>query len=646
MCGLAGILSLSGRPIADAERRVRRMTDLLRYRGPDAQGVLVSDDGILALGNTRLAITDPNAPIELPLCTADRRKLISFNGEIYDFLDVRRELEACGVRFRHRTDTEVLLEGLRLYGEDLLRRLDGMWAFAYYDFDTRSLLLSRDVMGERHLFYRIDNNEMVFASEPLPILADRGCPEEIDFEGVVTALRYLSAPPSRTLVKGLYRLRPGHNLVATVGRGWKEYRYRRLHPEKWFDFFRSKPSLEKVIEVFEETLHRVTVRRLPPDVPFIATLSGGIDSTLVCVFASDLGRRQINTIYGQSATRPAQNLPSELDEYEASKLTSARLNTRHQHMYLNSNNGDFVPVLYQLAERGFDGMIDPGVALYEMLARQARRENTKVMLISDGPDELVGGYPKDKRAWEIDQIRANKPIRYTMLKALSSTRTVRRALKWLGWRDLIVSDVSYKPFHFSPMHEPVEPDYLRCILQEDQISAAAEHYGVIDHTYDDILPELDYTQLRALSYAAISLPDVYNLRTDKAFLKESVECRLPFQAPEIVEMLIALPAEMRFGNGNTTKFLMRKIVERRIGSEVAYRSKHGIGENIFATSSLRTTINFEEVLATSPIFRDLPFAPRAREIGLEPRAYRQWLFFVLAKTYEQLRNGRYVGVSP
>ncbi len=114
MCGCTGILSLSGRPIPDAERRIRRMTELVRHRGPDDRGVLVSDDGPLALGNTRLAITDPGAPIELPLRSNDGRAALSFNGEIYDYREVRRRLEERGVRFRYRTDTEVLLEGLRV----------------------------------------------------------------------------------------------------------------------------------------------------------------------------------------------------------------------------------------------------------------------------------------------------------------------------------------------------------------------------------------------------------------------------------------------------------------------------------------------------------------------------------------------------
>jgi len=175
----------------------------------------------------------------------------------------------------------------------------------------------------------------------------------------------------------------------------------------------------------------------------------------------------------------------------------------------------------------------------------ALRPHTKVMLISDGPDELLGGYPVDQRAWEIDRLRAGDRARYGLMKALSATRLGRRALYRLGRRGLMIPpDVGYRPFHFVPQHQAASPDYLRRILSREQVAAAGRHYGVMDPAYDELKPELDYTQYRALSYAAISLPEMFNLRTDKSFLRAAIECRLPFQAPEMAEFQIALPAAM------------------------------------------------------------------------------------------------------
>jgi asparagine synthase (glutamine-hydrolysing) len=199
MCGIAGIISLSGRPIPDALARVSEMNRLLHHRGPDGKGVFVSPDGGVALGNTRLAITDPGASFKLPFRSPDDNCVLTFNGEIYDYLEHRKRLQDKGVQFCTKTDTEILLAGLRANGEDFLNDIDGMWAFAYYDTRANQVLLSRDLLGERHVFYCVSNDEFIFASEPLPILADRGQPEDIDWEGLVTSLRYCTASAGTNL---------------------------------------------------------------------------------------------------------------------------------------------------------------------------------------------------------------------------------------------------------------------------------------------------------------------------------------------------------------------------------------------------------------------------------------------------------------
>jgi asparagine synthase (glutamine-hydrolysing) len=621
------------------------MTARLHHRGPDSRGTYVSEDGCAAIGNTRLAITDPQAAIDLPLFTSDGRSLLSFNGEIYNFQELRRDLEAGGMRFKHRTDTEVLAEGLRQFGEAFLQRLDGMWAFAYYDLDARRLLLGRDLLGERHVFYRVLDDEFVFASEPLPILADGGRREEIDMPGVVSALRYYAAPPGQTLVKGLRRLRPGHNLSVDAAGTVNEYRISRLHPEKWFDFFDSHPDLDSVVTHFESIMQTVSLRRLPRDVPYIATLSGGLDSTLICTYASDFGRTPLATLFAQSSESPGRNSPDELDEYEASCLTSNHLGTNHRHIHIN--DVDCIPVLRSLARNGFDGILDPGVASFEMLAREVNRSGMKVMLISDGPDELAGGYAVDRKAWHIDRLRAGSPLRYSIRKIASSFRLGRRALAGLGHgKHIIPPDVSYAPFHFQPQHQANGVDTLRYFFDNRSVDWITKSFGGDDPAYADIVSRLDPTQRRALSYASISLPDMFNLRTDKAFLRASVECRLPFEAVELAEFLIALPAELRFGDGSTTKFLFRKIVERRVSDKVANRSKHGFSAPLFDTPEIDRALDMRSVIGDSTMFADLPFERGARDWALHPNFRKmQWPLYALSLTHEQLKTGVYSGAD-
>ena len=640
MCGVAGIFSLTGAPVADAARRIERMTRMLHHRGPDGTGWHVTSDNLLALGTTRLAVTDPGAPIALPLLSETGTELLSFNGEIYDYKSWRARLQAKGVRFRHHTDTEVLLEALRTYGDSVLESMDGMWAFAHYSTATRRLLLSRDVMGERHLFYRVLDGELVFASEPGPILADRSRVEEFDFDAVATCIRYYSAPPGRTLVKGLRRMLPGHNIVATPGGALREYRYRRLHPEHWHDFFAAKPSAEQIMQAYDQLMQKVTDLRLPPDSPYVATLSGGIDSTIICAYASRQGSQRIPTLYAQSSDELPGG-PGELNELDASRFTSRRLGT--DHIEIRINNGDCVPVLRSVARNGFDGMIDPGVASFRMLAAEVRRRDRKVLIVSDGPDETAGGYHVDRTAYAWDRMERAAPARYRLLRLASSNRVGRAALRRLGHKDWIVPpERQDQPFQFVPHHSANGLATLQRLGPARWSAAGGLSYGREDPDYAAVTPELDASQRRALSYAAYSLSDMANLRTDKAFFAESVEAGVPFQAPELVDFLIALPAAERFGNGNETKAMLRREVALRVGPEIAGRRKYGFSAQLFDTPQVYSDLRIDESLNDTSLFRDLPFASGARQYVMAQRNPKlRWIFFALAETWGQMRTGTY-----
>lgn len=643
MCGIAGIFSLSGAPVVDGEQRVRQMIALLRHRGPDSDGIYIAPDRALALGYARLAISDPANATQQPLRTTDGQAVISFNGEIYNDLEVREELERDGVRFRTHMDTEVLLEGIRRRGEDFLHRLDGMWAFAYYDVSRRRLLLSRDVMGERHCFYCVDADagELLFASEMEPILAASPKRRALDIPSLVSALGYHAAPPGRTLVAGVERLLPGEHLSVVSGGRVARTRYRRLHPERWFDFFSGKPSLDAVVDRFDDIFQRACARRLPRDVPYISTLSGGIDSTLICAYASEFGRRPLTTLYGESSETVRQQRRDELDETTASTTTARQFHTTHLTTTLFAP--ECVSIIERFAARGFDGSIDIATPSFEMLAVRVREHGRKVILISDGPDELVGGYPVDQEAFTIDRFRAAHPMAYEFVRMSSFVRGGSYVLRAFGVSHLAIPRATaYAPFRAVPIHAAVAVEEL--IARE---YLAPSVYGTVDPLYDDIVPYLAPDQLRALAYASRSLPDHFNLRSDKAFLRQSVECRLPYQAPEMVEFLIALPAQFRFGDrGTTTKSLLREIVARRVNPAIAYRSKYGFSVPLFRHRAVSDALRMKDVLRATPLFDDFPFLSSARALVLQPdRRKMRWLCYVLARTYDQLQQRARSGVG-
>ena len=643
MCGIAGIISLNGAPIANANARLTTMTRLLHHRGPDSRGHWVSQNGKTGLVNTRLSIVDPKVDMSGPLATPDERYVLTFNGEIYNYREVREQLLSKGVRFRTHTDTEVLLEGLRLEGESFLSRLDGMWAFAFHDNISGQTLLSRDIMGERHILYYQSADELVFASEIKPVLAAVNKTFEVDFDAFAASFLYFSPAPGQTMMKGVERMRASTNMRVSASGKIESQRYARLHPEKWFDFFTANPSEDQVIDQFEELYYKVCKLRLPDEVPFISTLSGGIDSTLTCLYATDFGKTPINTLYGQSTDKPPQKLDTDLDELTASNLTATKLHTRHSHIFLH--NDDSIPILKSISENSFEGMYDSGVASFEILARYARKINNKVMLIADGPDETAGGYIVDHRAYHFDRMRRRNPFEFAFLKGVSKLALGRELLKKSGHSDLIYSPLlSYAPFKFQPVNTSWDVDAARHIFSSDLILKSSEAFGVVDPAYSDILPQMDYTQIRALSYASYALPDMFNLRIDKAYMKASVEARLPYQATSMMEFLIAMPAHWRFGaDGSQTKYLLRKIVERRIGREIAYRSKHGFSAPTWMSPNVYAAMDYEEVVRSSAIFDAFPFEKKARDYVFLKQSHKDmlWPLYVLSKVHQNAKTRNY-----
>jgi len=640
MCGIVGIFSLSGRPIDNGVERITKMTRMLKHRGPDQNGVAASEDGLCILGNTRLAIVDPLTKVRVPFQKSGQNEILSFNGEIYDHHEVRKRLEAKGSAFETNCDTEVLFEALKAEGDQVLTNLDGMWAFAFYTPKTRSLLLSRDIMGERHLFYQVVGEELLFSSEPHPILADQAYSQSLDYNSILSSFLFGVSQQGQTMMKEIKRMLPGHNIYAQANNTMREERYRKFHPEKWFDFFAASPSDKEVISKFQEVFDTSVKRRLPSDVPFFSTLSGGLDSTIISISASEYGQKRIRTLFGESRDDPKVSNSSELDEYAASKVTAEKYNLDQHYIQMNSEHA--APVLKHFAGTAFDGCVDPGVSSFAMLGKYIKELGSKVVLISDGPDELMGGYHVDKQSYDFDLMGQNEPLKFHALKMISGARTGRRILEKIGHGgDIIPGQYSYDPLSFVPVHQSTTVDFLRHILPEKDILKSIDAYGTLGNEYDDILPHMDYTQMRALSYACKSLPDIFNLRTDKAFLFNSVESRVPFQAPDMVDFLLAAPAKWRFGNGGTTKHLLRLIVEGLVGKQVSTRSKHGFSAPLQNTKAVYDQLSVEDTLRSSPVFEDFPFHKNSVEWLLDPQARKlRWVAYVMASTQSYLSSSR------
>ena len=607
------------------------MLTLLRHRGPDSEGVLVSSDGRAAFANTRLAIVDVHTAFEVPMRNG-QGAMLTFNGEVYNYADERQRLAGHGVRFRTQSDTEVLLEGLHVEGAAFLDRLDGFWSFAFHD-GRGGALLARDLMGERQLYYRVEGDELMFASEVNPILAELDNPA-FDADAVIAAFRYRSAPPDRSLIAGVRRLRAGHLIeIAPDGR-MQERRYARLRPERWTEFFAARPSLEQVCDVYEEQVSAACRSRIPAEVGYLATLSGGLDSTLVNLYASDFGRRPIRSLYGESAPAGAQ-VPGHPTEADASRFTAKRLGS--QHTFLDMRVGATADTAAEVAENSFDGILCEGSIGFQLLAQETARQGARVLILSDGPDEMLGGYPKDYNALHIDETLPEgqkAEARAAIATGTTPAQPPLAPIEFVNWTYLHA-----RPFSFRPIHGGTPEDHLAALFDLAAAARSAAAYGRLDSESEATAAPLGLAQRMSLSYSLHSLPGYFNCRSDRAIMRESIESRLPLQAPALASLMLATPRAYRYGPNGEGKLVFRKLIERHLGPEIAWRPKLGFYAPPWQLPDVRDRLRIEATIRDSAAFDAEPFGRHARTFLLAPENARlRWFGYCVAKVHERLKR--------
>lgn len=381
MCGIAGIVSLNGEAVPAVV--IRRMTDLVAHRGPDGEGSYT--DGPVGLGHRRLAIIDLSPAGHQPMMSADGRYVITYNGEIYNFQELRLELEACGKQFRSRTDTEVLLQAFVQWSEDALDRLNGMFAFAIWDRVAERLVLARDRYGIKPLYYFVDGTRLIFASEIKSILACPNVSRAVCYPALNEYFTFQNTLTDLTLFEGVRMLQPGHTLAVDV----REARIR--HRRYWdFNLTADVPGLseEEAAEEVYRLFSQAVARHLVSDVPVASYLSGGLDSSSIAAVAvRHLGR--ITTFTGGFDLSSASGLELGFDERANSEILSNLLKTEHYEIVLHA--GDMEHVMPELIWHLEDLRVGQCYPNY-YVARLAGRF-VKVVLSGNGGDELFAGYP-------------------------------------------------------------------------------------------------------------------------------------------------------------------------------------------------------------------------------------------------------------
>lgn len=552
MCGICGIY----RPGAEVDpTRVEAMRDLMPFRGPDAAGFASGDDW--ALGHRRLSIIDLSDLGKQPMMNEDGSIQIVLNGEIYNFAELRPELERAGHHFVSRTDTEVLVHGFEEWGlEELLRRIRGMFAFALLDKRRNAIHLARDPLGKKPLYFCHAGGELVFASSARAIARALPRAPQVDLTAIHDLLWHLYIPGPRTIFEGVEKLPGGHAVTFDADGGRREIAY--WQP----DFSRADPTLNEEDWLSEITreLTRSVERRLVSDVPLGIMLSGGVDSSLVTAIAAKL-------VKGVKTFAVGSDDPA-IDEREYAAAVARHCGTDHHLLIVAEDARETFP---QLVAAMGEPLGDASAANLFAISRVARQHVT-VVLTGDGGDEVFGGYAHFLAAYFGDRMRRVLPEAARPLLAASG-RALQRLpppLRRLGTL-LRVSGESPARF-FDTFGRIVDPAPLFNSAAQERLRGhdPVHHYhAALAATHAG----LEVDQIMSVQMQTL-LQDDYLSKADIGTMAASVEGRAPFLDVGLVDLGARIPARIRF-RGNEPKGLLRELARRHVPPHVVDRRKKG-----------------------------------------------------------------------
>jgi asparagine synthase (glutamine-hydrolysing) len=554
MCGIVGLYSCDSKLIREAP--IRQAAELLRHRGPDNISTITFSHA--ALGHTRLSIVDLSTAANQPFQTEDGRYTIVFNGEIYNYKSIKRSLERT-CNFRTCSDTEVLLQAYIQHGPACLPLLNGIFAFAIYDSNERTLFLARDRWGVKPLYVSYTNTTVTFASETKSILALNPGAKTICPQGFHEFLYYGTALGGRTLFEGIQQLRPGHYLLAKANGVKVE-----VETNKYWDIndIPASPSgnLTETVAQTARQLENAVVNQLTGDVPIGVFLSGGLDSSAITTFAS----RNLST---RLKTFSCSFDFSSSNELALARLVAERAGTEHHEVHITG--GGLFDTVVQLV-RAHDSPFSDAANIPLYLLCQQISGQIKVVLQGDGGDELFGGYRRYStlRIRQLLKLIAQLsrstgalnllPHRLRRYLACFDHKELHRVMAWL----LTLETESFSP-----------ASLLKSEIQEKLHGTnPLQRY---EEVYSQLKP-MDAVQAMLQTDMQVILPDVFLEKVDKSTMAHGVEVRVPLLDNELVDFVVGLPSSDK-ASFWTSKKLMRMALQDTLPGEVVKGKKKGFG---------------------------------------------------------------------
>lgn len=559
MCGICGIVERHGAAVNS--QTLDAMIAVLRHRGPDGTGKYV--DGDVGLGHLRLSIIDVEGGAQ-PIDNESGTLQVVFNGEIYNFVELRKELEEYGHHFKTLSDTEVIVHAYEQWGKDCVRRFNGMFAFALWDTTRLELFLARDHLGIKPLYYVDLGTRILFASEVKALLQDSACPREVDVEALTELFTFRYVPSPKTLFKGIYKLPPGHWM--TLSRtGIETRRFWDWVPRQQTD--RSESAL---VEEYQALLEDAVRLQLRSDVPLGLFLSSGIDSGVLLAIMSKYSSGPVRAFTIGFEGGETSN------EVDDARALAAMFGARHDFMMVTPEDyGKYYErYLWDLEEPVGN---ETAAAFY--FVSKIASEHVKVALTGQGADEPWAGYKRYLGA-KLSAVYSRVPAKVTESVASLVTMVpgrlerLKRGAVALGEPDVLTRFAKMYSFFTDDMKSQLFSGTLKSCL-------AADHHQPKDalrRLQQDVegmdpLSQMLYIDTRA------SLPDDLLMVGDKMSMANSLEARVPFLDYRLIEFIEALPSGMKL-NRLTGKYLHKKALEKWLPKSVIWRKKKGFANPV------------------------------------------------------------------
>jgi asparagine synthase (glutamine-hydrolysing) len=566
MCGICGKIYFDPQENVN-ESLIRNMCESLQHRGPDESGHYV--DKNVGLGHRRLSIIDLSTG-QQPMCNSRNDIWIVFNGEIYNFQELREDLQQRGYTFLTASDTEVIIHLYNKYGTSCVNYLRGMFAFAIWDTRNQRLFLARDRVGQKPLFYTLQNNSLAFASEIKALLQDKTVKRALDLEAMYHYLTYQYVPPPATMFKHIYKLPPAHTLLCENGR---------ITLNRYWDLRyvpKAQMNEEEIIERLLHLLQESVKLRMISDVPLGAFLSGGIDSSLVVAMMSQFSSQPVKTFSIGFKEKDFNELPY-------ARLVAEQYQTDHQEFIVEPNAVDVLPKLVW----HFDEPFGDYSAIPTFYVAKMTSQCVKVALNGDGGDESFAGYER-YLGFKIVRYYCQLPhkIRAAFLAPLlhkfSEKAQYSHILAFLYphlRRFKFLNDLSLEtPQYLYTRTMTIFQNNLKLELLSDDVRNRLERLNSLDYMlqYFYTTHADHFTDQMLYSDIMTYLPGDLLVKVDRMTMAHSLEGRSPFLDHKLMEFVATIPPQLKLHN-TQLKFILKKIGKAYLPDKILFRKKQGFG---------------------------------------------------------------------